>query len=273
MNKKDLLLNIRAVIGRAYPRVIGAQREVSWVFFETFVPIVMLATYILIYKVAGAPEEFIGFVVLGATMMPYWLNVLWSMAAQLYWEKETGNLQLFLIAPMSKMALLAGMAIGGMFMTTTRAILVLLAGIFLFNVKFQVANPLMLGLVFTLTMIALYGLGMMFASLYLMWGREAWQVSSFLEEPIFLVSGFYFPVKFLGFWVSVAASLIPITLGLDAMRQILFPGGWRWGVFSLEFEVAVLGVMSILFPFIAKKLLDYMENLARREGRLILRWQ
>ena len=273
MNKEDIMLNLRAMFGRAYPRIIGAQRELSWVFFETFVPVVMLATYILIYKVAGAPKEFIGFVVLGATMMPYWLNVLWSMAAQLYWEKETGNLQLFLIAPMSKMSLLAGMAIGGMFMTTTRAVLVLLAGIFIFNVKFYVSNPLMLGLVFALTMVSLYGLGMMFASLYLMWGREAWQVSSLLEEPIFLVSGFYFPVKYLGFWVSVAASLIPITLGLDAMRQILFSGGWIWGIFSLEIEVTILAIMSIVFPLLAKVLLDYMENLARREGRLILRWQ
>jgi len=36
----------------------------------------------------------VGFVVLGGTMTAFWMNVLWSMASQLYWEKEMGNLQL-----------------------------------------------------------------------------------------------------------------------------------------------------------------------------------
>lgn len=273
IDKRDLMLNFRAVIGRAYPRVIGAQREYSWLFFETIVPVIMLATYILVYKIANAPKEFISIVVIGAIMMPYWLNVLWSMAAQLYWEKETGNLQLFMVAPMSKMALLAGMAIGGLFMTSVRAFFVLLAGIFLFNVEFYVVNPVLLVIVFILTMVALYGLGMMFASLYLMWGREAWQVSSLLEEPIFLLSGFYFPVRYLGYWVSILASLIPITIGLDAMRQLLLVNGWQWALFPLEIEILLLASMSIAFPVIAKFLLDYMERLSRKEGRLILRWQ
>lgn len=273
MNREKILLNIRAVIGRAYPRVIGAQREISWLFFDTFVPVVMLATYVLIYDLTKAPRDFIGFVVLGGVMMPYWLNVLWSMAAQLYWEKEMGNLQLFMIAPMSKMALLAGMAIGGMFMTTVRAFFVLLAGILIFKVNFIVLNWFYLLSIFVLTMVALYGMGMMFSSLYLMWGREAWQVSSLLEEPIFLVSGFYFPVRFLGFWISVVAALIPITIGLDAMRQVLFPGAWRFALLPVEYEIISLLLMSIIFPYLAKKLLDFMEMRARREGRLTLRWQ
>src|SRR6059058_4848356 len=43
-------------------------------------------------------------VVLGGTMVAFWLNVLWSMASQLYWEKEIGNLQLYMMAPMNRMA-------------------------------------------------------------------------------------------------------------------------------------------------------------------------
>ncbi|MGQ4891036.1 MAG: ABC transporter permease [Candidatus Njordarchaeia archaeon] len=273
MDKESIILNLRAVIGRAYPRIIGAQREVSWLFFDTVVPIIMLATYVLIYKLTNAPSEFVGFVILGGVMMPYWLNVLWSMAAQLYWEKDIGNLQLYMIAPMSNTALLAGMALGGMFSTTVRAVLVLLAGIFIFRVSFMIVNATYLFLTFFLTLFALYGLGMMFASLYLMWGREAWQVSSLMEEPIFLVSGFYFPVKMLGFWVSTVASLIPITIGLDAMRQLLFPSSWKWALMPITWEILILSIMSIVFPIIAKKLLDFMEMWSRREGRLTLRWQ
>src|SRR3989337_2184506 len=122
------------------------------------------------------------------------MNVLWSMASQLYWEKEMGNLQLYMMAPMSRMALLGGMAIGGIFMTSVRALVTLLAGIYVFGVHFQLADPLLLIAVFFVTLIALYGMGMMFASLYLLWGREAWHLSALMEGPIFFATGFYFPI-------------------------------------------------------------------------------
>src|SRR5256886_8268724 len=98
------------------------------------------------------------------------------------------------MARMHRMALLGGMAVGGMFMTFVRAVSTLVAGIVVFGVVFQVADPLMLLAVFFVALTALYGLGMMFASLYLLWGREAWNLSALMEEPIFFSSGFYFPV-------------------------------------------------------------------------------
>jgi len=36
-------LNLHAVVGRAYPRVIGANREPSWIFFEAFLPLLGIA--------------------------------------------------------------------------------------------------------------------------------------------------------------------------------------------------------------------------------------
>ena len=49
----------------------------------------------------------------GGAMTAFWINVLWSMSAQLYWEKENGNLALYIMAPSSMMAILLGMALGG----------------------------------------------------------------------------------------------------------------------------------------------------------------
>src|SRR2546426_8731487 len=117
-------------------------------------------------------------VVLGGTMVAFWLNVLWSMASQLYWEKEIGNLQLYMMAPMNRMALLGGMAVGGMGMASIRAGSTLGAGGLVFGVIFQVASPLLLLAVFFATLVALYGLGMMFASLDLLLGRGAWDLSA-----------------------------------------------------------------------------------------------
>ncbi len=260
------------MVGRAYPRVIGGVREPSWLFFDTFLPLLGIAAFILYYQAIGAPEVFAGFVVLGGAMTAYWLNVLWSMAAQFYWEKEVGNLQLYLMAPMSRMAVLAGMALGGMFFTSVRAFSTLLLGIIIFQVEMVVTSPVSLALVFVLTLIALYGMGMMFSSLYLLYGREAWHLSSLFQEPIYLVSGFYFPVRALGFWVALAASIIPITLGLDAMRQLLF-GQESMGFLPIDTEILILLALAIFFIIGARFALNFMEYLGKREGRLTLRWQ
>ena len=264
----------RTVIGRAYPRIIGAQREKSWVFFEIFLPLLQVTAYVFIYRAIQAPPEFLGFVVLGGAMSAYWLNVLWSMASQLYWEKETGNLELYIVAPTSRVAILLGMALGGMFATTLRAVAVITIGSLLFGISMSVTNvPVLIG-VFVTTLVALYGMGMLLSSLFLLFGREAWHLSNLLQEPVSLVSGFYFPVRALGQVVAAVASILPITLGLDAMRQLLFPAMLG----SLRFlpptvELGILAGLAVLFLFLAHRALAYFETLARREGRLTVRGQ
>lgn len=264
----------RTVVGRAYPRVIGAQRERSWLFFETFLPLLQVSAFVFVYRAIEAPPEFTGFVVLGGAMMAYWLNVLWSMAAQFYWEKETGNLELYIVAPTSLMAILLGMAVGGMVATTVRALAVMVLGLFIFRIEVSIVSvPHLLG-VFLLTLVALYGMGMLFASLFLRYGRQASHLSNLLQEPVFLVSGFYFPVRALGFAAALGASVIPITLGLDAMRQLLFPEMMaQFRFLDVRIELAILAVLGVVFLWVARRALNHMEESSRRDGRLTVRYQ
>lgn len=261
-------LFIQTVIARAYPRLIGQQREKSWMFFDVFLPLLSVAAYVFVYRAMKAPEEYVGFVVMGGAMTAFWMNVLWSMSSQLYWEKEQGNLALYIMAPNSMMAILLGMALGGLVATALRALVIVVIGSWLFNVDYQVSSYFQLFLVFILAMIALYGMGMMSASMFLLLSREAWHLSNLAQEPIYLLSGFYFPIKTLSFWVALSASFIPLTLGLDAMRQLAFPSGAALGFLTVRVEIALLVVLSVVFLFGARWLLAYMERLAIREGRL-----
>jgi ABC-2 type transport system permease protein len=201
-------------------------------------------------------------------MTAFWLNVMWLMASQLYWEKETGNLPLYIIAPNSLMAILLGMAVGGLLATCLRALIIIGLGTWLFSIPFAVSNFLQLFIVFMLTMAALYGLGMLLASLFLLFGRDAWQVVQLLQEPVYFLSGFYFPIRSFGFVVAAAASLLPLTLGLDAMRQLTFASGPALGFLSVEIEIATLVVLAVLFIAAAKYWLDFVERKAIQEGTL-----
>ena len=261
-------LFLRTVLARAYPRIIGQQREKAWIFFETFLPFLATVGYIYVYRAMRAPEDFIGFVVVGGAMTAFWMNVMWSMSAQLYWEKETGNLALYIMAPNSLTAILLGMAFGGLLATTLRALIILVLGTWLFHIPFAVSNFAQLFGVFALTMVALYGLGMLLASVFLLYGREAWQVVTSLQEPIYFVSGFYFPVRSFGFAISLAVSLLPLTLGLDAMRQLVFKSGPTLGFLPVGTELLLLAGLSVLFLAAAKIWLDKMERRAVAEGTL-----
>ncbi len=265
----QLMLNLRAVYARLWVRIKGGNREPEWLIAEMVIPVLTLSAYIYVYRMLNAPPFFAGFVIIGGTMIAFWSNVLWNMSAQFYWEKETGNLEVYFVAPVSRMAILLGMALGGIVNTTLRATAILIAGTLIFQVPLVISEPLTALLMFFLTIIALYALGMLFASLFMMYGREAWHTANLLQEPVHFLSGSYFPTKYLGA-VQLLSSLIPLTFGLDGIRRVMISGE---GIADTWFNIVALAIfIAILLP-LAKFALDYMENLGKKEGRLTLRWQ
>jgi ABC-2 type transport system permease protein len=271
--RRILWTELRSVRGRAYPRITGLLREKSWVFFEILLPFLTTSAFVFVYRALQAPEEFIGFVVLGGAMTAFWLNVVWMMAAQLYWERDQGNLELYFAAPMDLMSVLLGMAIGGLVMSSSRAIAVLVIATLVFGVTFSVDQWVLLLAVFGLTLTALYGLGMVLASLFLMWGREAWHMTQAMVEPVYFVSGLNFPVARLGALGAVAVATIPLAVGLDAMRQLAFAGGETYGLLSPGAEAAILVAMVVVFVGTARISLRSLERRAREAGRLTVRWR
>ena len=266
-----LRTNLRAIVGRAYPRMIGASREPSWLFFEVVLPLLATSAFVFVYRALEAPEEYIGFVVIGGAMAAFWLNVVWLMAAQLYWEKDQGNLELYFTAPINLMSILLGMALGGIVMTVTRAAVILVLSTWLFGIRYSIADPLLLVAIFALTLVALYGMGMLLASLFLMWGREAYHLTQLLQEPIYFLGGLNVPIRALGPIAGVAMAILPLAVGLDAMRQLAFVGGETAGFLPPGIEALILAVMAVVFLVAARWLLRFLERLARREGRLTVR--
>jgi ABC-2 type transport system permease protein len=265
-----LKLFLAAAGARTYPRIAWLFRSNAWMIQETVLPVLAVAASVYAYRAMNAPQEFAGVLVLGATMMTFWLNVLWGMGAQLYWERDSGNLELYVMSPAPMTAILTGMALGGMTTTVVRATAIATAGTFLFDVPINPSSWWLLALGFVVTLAALYGLGMLFASVFLLWGREAWHLVSLLQEPVYLLSGTNFPITVLPRLVALAASAIPLTLGMDAMRQVLFRTP---GLFDVWVELGVLGGLAVVFFFAARRGLRYLERRAREEGKLSVRWQ
>jgi ABC-2 type transport system permease protein len=263
---------LRVARARMYVRIVGSLRQRDSLFMDAVFPNLGMCAFVLLYRALGAPRSFEALAVIGGVLTTYWINVLWGMGAQLYWEKQQGQLQLYFAAPCSRMAILTGMALGGLATTILRSLVGVALGVFVFHVRVDAFSPWALAAVFLVTMTALYALGMTLASLFLLYGREAWHTCNALSEPVYFLSGLYFPIRSLGPLGYVAAGVLPLTLGVDALRQVLL-GPAAHGLLPLPAEVAILVAFGAGFLVLARFAMRHLEALSKREGRLTQRWQ
>ncbi|MFN8588300.1 MAG: ABC transporter permease [Candidatus Eisenbacteria bacterium] len=270
--REDAVLFVRAARARAWVRVIGVLREPHGMLMDAVFPNLGMCAYVLLYRALGAPAEFEALAVVGGILMTYWLNVLWGMGAQFFWEKQSGQLPLYFAAPCSRMAILVGMATGGLASTVLRSLVGVALAVFVFHVKFAPFSPVVFAAVFLATMAALYALGMIMASLFLLYGREAWHTCNALMEPTSFAAGLYFPVRTLGAFGALAASLVPLGLGVDAVRQVLL-GPVAQPLLPVRTEFVLLCAYAAVALVVARYALRHLENLSKREGRLTQRWQ
>ncbi len=260
---------LRPAFARAYVRIFGGFREKSWIFWEVILPTIFMSSIVFAYENLNAPRVFIGFVVIGTVMMNFWYNVLWGMGSVLYWEKETGNLEVFLLSDSPLPSLLLGMALGGMFNTGVRSLAMIAIGVLAFKAEFMISTLPYALTVFILTLISLYSMGMAFSSLHLIYGRKGIRLNEIMGEPISFLSGQYYPINIFPTIIQSIASLLPIAIGLDGVRRALLLGR---GIEELWLHISILSLMAlILFP-IGIYILNRIVEKGRKDGRLILRW-
>ncbi|HLI45568.1 MAG TPA: hypothetical protein VKU94_00040, partial [Geobacterales bacterium] len=103
----------KTAYARAYVRIKGVNSDVTHFIIDIGLPLIGLSAILLAYKSLNAPSQFLAIAAIGGAMMAFWYNVLWGMASQFYWERETGNLPLYISSGAPMPGVLLGMALGG----------------------------------------------------------------------------------------------------------------------------------------------------------------
>ena len=272
MKKYNYKFLLRTVYGRAYPRIFGTIRQPSWIFFEILLPVLSIIAFIYVLRSFNARPEFESFAVIGGSMMAIWFNVVFGMALQLRWEKEGGNLEIYITSPTKLSWILLGMMFGGGLATSLYSISVFTISSYLFGTSFLWSNWYKAILIFISCVVSLYAVGMSLSSLFLRFGRSFEYYLELANEPIHFLSGSYYPIFSVNIIFGLFCSLIPITLGIDGLRQVLvlseYPTFIDWRLETL---------IMILYAFIALRFarftLAWMEKSAREKGTLTLKWQ
>jgi ABC-2 type transport system permease protein len=151
------------------------------------------------------------------------------------WDKQFGFLKEILVAPVSRIGIMAGTTMGSVTTSMIKALVFLIALIVGGLVK---PNPvgIALTLVFMFLISAAFvSLGIAFAAR--MNDPHGFQlVMNFLIMPVFFLSGALFPLENLPGWLTILTRLNPLTYGVDGMRYSL--GGFSQ--FSPTLDLTVL---------------------------------
>jgi ABC-2 type transport system permease protein len=135
------------------------------------------------------------------------------------WDREFGFLKEILVAPVSRTSIVVGKALGATTIASSQALLLLILAP-LVGVSLHWANiPEMLGFMLLLAF-TISGLGLLIASL--MKSLESFGLlMQLLVFPMFFLSGAFFPLKTVPFWMKALSTINPLTYGVDAIREIL----------------------------------------------------
>ncbi|MCW3135710.1 MAG: ABC transporter permease [Canidatus Methanoxibalbensis ujae] len=172
------------------------------------------------------------------------------------WDKQFGFMREVMVAPVSRLSIVIGRALGGASVSLTQSILIMILSI---PVGFRISSPLMIVPAIALMSIISFGfigLGLIFAAL--MNDPHGFSlIVNFVIFPIFLLSGAIIPIETLPSWLLPACYANPLTYGVDMLRFMLldadvahemtkFPALVSMAV-VLSFAVLTLGISTILF--------------------------
>ena len=171
------------------------------------------------------------------------------MGISVLWDREFGFMKEILVAPISRISVFLGKMIGDSTDALIQGIIVFvlgpLLGIKLDILMFFELLPLMLLITF-----GLVSIGLTVAS-FLESLEGFGTIASFVNLPLFFLSGALFPLKGAGIpnWLQIASRLNPLTYGVDALRTIVLGGAWQ-PLQPLAYNIAIVGAFDMIMLII-----------------------
>jgi len=174
------------------------------------------------------------------------------MGISVIWDKQFGFMKEILVAPVSRLSIFIGKMLGVGTNSMLQGIIVFALGFFIgvpiSAVMVVEAIPLML-----LITVGLVCIGLTIASV-LNSLENFGVIMTFVNMPMFFLSGALFPVATLPDWLKWVFYINPLTYGVDALRSITMGSGWPtilplWQLILIivAFDVLMIAVGSYAF--------------------------
>jgi ABC-2 type transport system permease protein len=189
----------------------------------------------------GAQQDYLRYFFPGALIMIVLFTSIFTMMSVIE-DRKAGFLLSVMVAPIHRSSIVLGKVLGGTTLSALQGLVFLLLAPFL-GIRFGVSEFLLMALTVFLVAFSLTALG--FALAWRMDSTQAFHaIINLFLIPLWLMSGALFPIAGAQSWIRVLMRLNPLTYGVEALRQVMYPGAQSPDGLTLSTSLIVLGSFS-----------------------------
>ena len=190
-----------------------------WVFFPIMVAFPVFEILFFAYLGRSAGVESDEFFLIGNTFVAIAVTGMFGMGHSIAGERRSQTLSSVLASPASRLALFLGRALPSIVTGTVVAAVAFTIGALVLGVHLEAAELWRLGVAVLVTSFACTSLGLCLGALGLK-GRSVSLFADMIAGSMLLVSGANVPLDQLPEWIQTLSSVMPVSHGIAAAREL-----------------------------------------------------
>jgi len=205
------------------------------------------------------------YLAIGSLTWSYMASLFMCIAESIQWERWEGTIEYTLMAPITRLTYILGACLFAVIYGLVRTVVVLIAIVILVHPAANAAGFGPAALIVVVGSVSFVGIGIMAATLPLLFTEKGAQMTYVIEACLLLVSGVYFPVTVLPGWLQIFSHISPATYILQGTRTVLLNHISGNALAHALIPLAIIGLVSVPMGV---WLFATAENYAKRTGRL-----
>ncbi len=251
------------------------RRYFSWFLVMVFYSVVGSATIVLIGVASGDRMQTLN-LLLGVLLWSFLSGLFQEISQNVAYERWEGTIEYTFMAPVSTFSHLLGVSIFAAALAFIQTVVVLGALLLFVDLNVVGANWLGIALVLLMASVSFMGLGLLAATFPIMSPENGAQATYILQGLLLLVSGVYYPIEILPYWLRPLSMLSPATYALNAARKLMGIGvpvaadGTLQGasITAVIPELALLTLLGVITVPLGLRVFKAVEDWAKRHGKL-----
>jgi ABC-2 type transport system permease protein len=195
--------------------------------------------------VSGTPSYF-DFIAPGIMAMTVMMSVMTGLPVAISQEKEVGTLDGMMVAPINRLSIILGKTLGQTARGLLQGVVILILAAFLFHVAIQGSILLVFALLL-LGVFSFVGLGIVITS-FAKDQETAQMMMMTLMFPMMFLSGVFFPIQQMPWYMQDISKVLPLTYASQALRKVMVLGA---GIPDITTELTVMIVFGAIMTAIA----------------------
>jgi len=195
--------------------------------------------------VSGNPTYF-DFIAPGIMAMTVMMSVMTGLPVAISQEKEIGTMDGMMVAPINRLSIILGKTLGQTARGLIQGIIILILAVGLFGVAIQGSILLVFALLL-LGVFSFVGLGIVITS-FTKDQETAQMLMMTLMFPMMFLSGVFFPIQQMPWYMQDISKILPLTYASDALRRVMVLGA---GIPAISTDLIVLIVFGAVMIAIA----------------------